>query len=79
MTDLPQIVYQAGWYDRLQGSYVTNSKEFRYARHALNARARFLPSAKFDRCYEFEITNEEATLLGLFEERRQWIVRRLWR
>ncbi len=70
----PRIVSRDEWRAARQ-ELLAGEKEFTRARDALSARRRELPMVEVDRAYEFEGPDGTATLLDLFEGRRQLIVR----
>ncbi|MEV4311547.1 DUF899 domain-containing protein [Actinocrispum sp. NPDC049592] len=70
---LPPIVSREDWLTARK-QLLAEEKEFTRARDALSAKRRELPMVKVDKQYVFEGENGEASLLDLFEGRRQLIV-----
>jgi predicted dithiol-disulfide oxidoreductase (DUF899 family) len=71
--NLPEVVSRGEWLDARKRLLV-KEKEFTRARDALGAERRRLPMVKIDKAYEFEGPDGRASLLDLFEGRRQLIV-----
>jgi predicted dithiol-disulfide oxidoreductase (DUF899 family) len=71
---LPQIVSRDEWVVARKAPLV-REKEFTRARDALNADRRRLPMVRIDKDYVFEGPDGIASLLDLFDGRRQLIVR----
>jgi predicted dithiol-disulfide oxidoreductase (DUF899 family) len=70
---LPQVVSRDEWL-AVRKDFLAKEKEFTRARDALSAERRLLPMVRIDKEYVFEGPDGEATLLELFEGRRQLIV-----
>jgi predicted dithiol-disulfide oxidoreductase (DUF899 family) len=70
---LPQVVSQDEWLTARK-ELLAKEKELTRQRDALNAERRMLPMVKIDKDYVFEGPNGEASLLDLFEGRRQLII-----
>jgi predicted dithiol-disulfide oxidoreductase (DUF899 family) len=70
---LPQVVSRDEWLVARKDLLV-KEKEATRARDALNTERRMLPMVKIDKSYVFEGPNGKASLLDLFEGRRQLIV-----
>jgi predicted dithiol-disulfide oxidoreductase (DUF899 family) len=70
---LPEVVSQAEW-RAARVELLAEEKAMTRARDALNAKRRELPMVKVDKDYAFEGPHGKATLLELFEGRRQLIV-----
>jgi predicted dithiol-disulfide oxidoreductase (DUF899 family) len=70
---LPPIVSRDEWV-RARKELLAKEKELTLARDALSAERRRLPMVEIDMAYMFEGPDGEATLLDLFEGRRQLIV-----
>ena len=71
--NLPQIVSQAEW-EAARKKLLVKEKEATRARDALAAERRRLPMFRIDKEYVFEGPDGTATLLDLFDSRRQLIV-----
>jgi predicted dithiol-disulfide oxidoreductase (DUF899 family) len=71
--NLPQVVSHAEW-EAARQKLLAKEKEATRARDALAAERRRLPMARMERDYVFEGPDGEASLLDLFEGRRQLIV-----
>jgi predicted dithiol-disulfide oxidoreductase (DUF899 family) len=71
--DLPQVVSRAEW-EAAREPLLVKEKEATRARDALAAERRRLPMVEVERDYVFERRDGEASLLDLFEGRRQLIV-----
>ncbi|GAB4414042.1 MAG: DUF899 domain-containing protein [Anaerolineae bacterium] len=70
---LPQVVSRDEWLAARQ-EFLAKEKEFTRARDALNAERRRLPMVKIEKEYIFDGPNGRASLLDLFEGRRQLIL-----
>ncbi len=70
---LPKIVSQEEWI-AARKAFLVKEKEATKARDRLNAERRELPMVEITKDYEFEGPNGKATLLDLFEGRRQLIL-----
>jgi predicted dithiol-disulfide oxidoreductase (DUF899 family) len=70
---LPQVVSREEWLVARK-ALLTKEKELTRARDALSAERRMLPMVRIDKEYVFEGPDGKATLLDLFEGRRQLIV-----
>src|SRR5215211_9038624 len=70
---LPQVVSRDEWLVARK-ELLAKEKEATRTRDALNAERRRLPMVKLDKDYVFETSNGNATLLDLFEGRRQLVV-----
>jgi predicted dithiol-disulfide oxidoreductase (DUF899 family) len=70
---LPQVVSAAEW-DAAHEKLLAKEKEATRARDALAAERRRQPMVRFDKDYVFEGPDSKASLLDLFEGRRQLIV-----
>jgi predicted dithiol-disulfide oxidoreductase (DUF899 family) len=70
---LPEIVSRDEWLVARK-ELLVQEKEATRARDALNAQRRRLPMVEIDKDYLFEGPNGEASLLDLFEGRRQLVV-----
>ena len=70
---LPQVVSRDEWLAARQ-AFLAKEKEFTHQRDALNAERRRLPMVKIEKAYIFEGSNSKASLLDLFEGRRQLII-----
>ncbi|MQA88003.1 MAG: DUF899 domain-containing protein [Streptosporangiales bacterium] len=76
---LPQVVSRDEWLVARK-ELLAREKELTRARDALNAERRRLPMVKIDKEYAFEGPEGKASLLDLFEGRRQLIVYHfMWR
>jgi predicted dithiol-disulfide oxidoreductase (DUF899 family) len=71
--DLPPVVSQDEW-QAARDELLAKEKEATRARDALAAERRRLPRVLIDKPYVFEGPNGEATLLDLFEGRRQLLI-----
>ena len=71
--ELPQVVSPAEW-QAAHEELLAKEKEATRARDALAAQRRRLPMVRIEKDYVFEAPEGEATLLDLFEGRRQLIV-----
>jgi predicted dithiol-disulfide oxidoreductase (DUF899 family) len=71
--NLPQVVSQTEW-EAAREELLAKEKEATRARDALAAERRRLPMVEIDKDYVFEGPEGEATLLHLFEGRRQLIL-----
>lgn len=70
---LPEIVPRPQWLAERK-KLLTKEKEFTRARDALNAERRRLPMVRIDKDYVFDGPSGKASLLDLFDGRRQLIV-----
>ncbi|TDF95152.1 DUF899 domain-containing protein [Paenibacillus piri] len=70
---LPQIVSEGEW-QTAREQLLVKEKELTRALDALAAERRRLPMVRIDKSYEFEGANGSASLLDLFDGRRQLIV-----
>jgi len=70
---LPQVVSRDEWLVARK-ELLAKEKEATRTRDALNAERRRLPMVKLDKDYVFETSNGNASLLDLFEGRRQLVV-----
>ena len=70
---LPDVVSRDEWL-AARKALLAKEKELTRARDALNAERRMLPMVEIDKDYVFEGPDGKATLLDLFEGRRQLIV-----
>ena len=70
---LPQVVSRDEWLVARK-ELLAKEKEATRTRDALNAERRRLPMVKLEKDYVFETSNGNATLLDLFEGRRQLVV-----
>jgi predicted dithiol-disulfide oxidoreductase (DUF899 family) len=71
--NLPQVVSRDEW-EAARKELLAREKELTRQRDALNAERRRLPMVRIEKDYVFEGPNGEASLLDLFEGRRQLIV-----
>lgn len=71
--NLPEVVSRDEWL-AARKELLAKEKEATRARDALNAERRMLPMVKVEKEYVFEGPDGEATLLDMFEGRRQLIV-----
>jgi predicted dithiol-disulfide oxidoreductase (DUF899 family) len=71
--NLPQIVSEAEW-EAAREKLLAKEKEATRARDALAAERRRLPMVQVSKDYMFEGPNGRASLLGLFDGRRQLII-----
>jgi predicted dithiol-disulfide oxidoreductase (DUF899 family) len=71
--ELPKVVSAAEW-EEARAGLLAKEKEATRARDALAAERRRLPMVKIDKAYALEGPNGKATLLDLFEGRRQLLV-----
>jgi len=71
--NLPQVVSEAAW-QAAHEELLEKEKEATRARDALAAERRRLPMVEFDKDYVFEGPDGQASLLDLFDGRRQLIV-----
>jgi len=71
--NLPQVVSQDEWL-AARKELVANEKELTRQRDALNAERRRLPMIRIEKEYIFECPDLKASLLDLFDGRRQLIV-----
>ena len=72
--NLPQVVAPDKWH-AARIELLAKEKDMTRARDALNMTRRELPMVKVDKDYVFQGPEGEASLLGLFDGRRQLIVR----
>ena len=70
---LPDVVSREEWL-RARKELLAKEKELTRARDALNAERRMLPMVEIDKDYVFDGPDGEATLLDLFDGRRQLIL-----
>ena len=70
---LPQVVSRDEWL-AAQKAFLAREKEFTRQRDKLNAERRRLPMVKIEKGYVFEGPDGKASLLDLFEGRRQLIL-----
>jgi predicted dithiol-disulfide oxidoreductase (DUF899 family) len=70
---LPQVVSREEWL-AARKELLAEEKAMTRARDALNTKRRLLPMVKVEKDYLFEDTNGQASLLDLFDGRRQLIV-----
>src|SRR5690242_15263310 len=70
---LPQIVSRDEWLEARK-AFLAEEKAFTRRRDALNATRRRLPMVRIEQDYAFTGPDGRATLLDLFEGRRQLIV-----
>ncbi|WP_158888225.1 DUF899 domain-containing protein [Amycolatopsis anabasis] len=70
---MPEIVSREEWL-ATRREFLVREKEFTRARDALNAERRALPMVRVEQDYVFERPGERASLLDLFDGRRQLIV-----
>jgi predicted dithiol-disulfide oxidoreductase (DUF899 family) len=70
---LPEVVSRDHWL-AARKAFLVKEKDFTRQRDALNAERRRLPMVRIDKEYVFEGPDGRATLLDLFEGRRQLIV-----
>src|SRR6188508_1030150 len=75
--DTPPIVSPAEW-DAAREKMLVKEKELTHARDALAAERRRMPWLAVEKEYEFEGPNGKASLLDLFDGRRQLIVYRFF-
>jgi predicted dithiol-disulfide oxidoreductase (DUF899 family) len=73
MMDLPQVVSYDAW-QAASAELLAKEKAATRARDALNAARRRLPMAKVEKSYVFEGPDGSASLLDLFDGRRQLIL-----
>jgi predicted dithiol-disulfide oxidoreductase (DUF899 family) len=71
--DLPPVVSPAEW-EAAREALLVKEKETTRARDALAAERRRLPAVRIDKNYVFEGPDGKASLVDLFEGRRQLIV-----
>jgi predicted dithiol-disulfide oxidoreductase (DUF899 family) len=71
--ELPKVVSAAEW-EVARAGLLAKEKEATRARDALAAERRRLPMVKIDKAYALEGPNGKATLLDLFEGRRQLLL-----
>jgi predicted dithiol-disulfide oxidoreductase (DUF899 family) len=71
--NLPQVVSQAEW-EAARAKLLAKEKEATRTRDALAAERRRLPMVQIDKAYVFEGPDGKASLLDLFDGRRQLIV-----
>jgi predicted dithiol-disulfide oxidoreductase (DUF899 family) len=71
--NLPEVVSRDAW-DASRKALLLKEKEMTHARDALNAERRRLPMVRIEKDYVFQGAGGKATLLDLFEGRRQLIV-----
>ena len=71
--ELPRVVTRAEWLGARQ-ELLAKEKELTRRRDALNAERRRLPMVRIGKDYVFEGPNGRASLLDLFEGRRQLII-----
>jgi predicted dithiol-disulfide oxidoreductase (DUF899 family) len=71
--NLPDVVSRDAW-DAARKELLQKEKEMTHARDALNAERRRLPMVRIEKDYVFQGAGGKATLLDLFERRRQLIV-----
>ncbi|HVF15841.1 MAG TPA: DUF899 domain-containing protein [Steroidobacteraceae bacterium] len=74
-TNTPPVVSSEDW-EAARQQLLSKEKELTRARDALAAERRRMPWVRVERQYEFVGPNGKATLVDLFEERRQLIVYR---
>jgi predicted dithiol-disulfide oxidoreductase (DUF899 family) len=70
---LPKVVSRAKWL-ATRNALLIKEKEATRARDALNAEPRRLPMVRIEKNYVFEGPGGKASLLDLFEGRRQFII-----
>jgi predicted dithiol-disulfide oxidoreductase (DUF899 family) len=70
---LPEVVSREEWL-AARKALLVREKELTRARDALSTQRRMLPMVEIDKAYVFEGPNGPASLLDLFEGRRQLIV-----
>ena len=70
---LPTIVSRDEWLIARK-AFLAKEKDFTKARDALNAERRSLPMVKIEKDYTFDGSSGKASLLDLFEGRRQLII-----
>src|SRR6266513_2508800 len=70
---LPKVVSRTEWLDARK-DLLAKEKELTRARDALNTERRRLPMVEIEKRYVFEGPEGDATLLDLFEGRRQLIL-----
>ena len=75
--DLPPIVSPAEW-ESARDELLTKEKELTRARDALAAQRRRMPRTAVEKDYRFEGPDGPASLLDLFQGRRQLIVYRFF-
>jgi predicted dithiol-disulfide oxidoreductase (DUF899 family) len=73
----PQVVSEAEW-QAAREELLIKEKELTRQRHALAAERRRLPMVRVEKDYVFEGPDGEASLLDLFDGRRQLIVYRFF-
>jgi predicted dithiol-disulfide oxidoreductase (DUF899 family) len=73
MISLPRVVSPSEW-EAASAELLAKEKAATRARDALAAERRRLPMVKIEKRYEFEGTRGKATLLDLFEGRRQLVL-----
>jgi predicted dithiol-disulfide oxidoreductase (DUF899 family) len=71
--EFPKVVTRAEWLAARQ-ELLAKEKEFTRRRDVLNAERRRLPMVRIEKDYVFEGPNGKASLLDLFEGRRQLII-----
>lgn len=71
--ELPKVVTRAEWLVARQ-ELLVKEKELTRRRDALNAKRRRLPMVRIEKDYVFEGPNGKASLIDLFEGRRQLII-----
>lgn len=71
--NLPKVVSRKAW-RAAREALLVKEKELTRARDALNAERRRLPMVKIEKEYAFEGPNGKATLVDLFERRRQLVL-----
>jgi predicted dithiol-disulfide oxidoreductase (DUF899 family) len=71
--NLPQVVSETEW-QAAQGALRAEEKEATRARDALAAKRRRLPMVRIDKDYDFDGPRGKASLLDLFEGRRQLLL-----
>lgn len=69
----PSVVSKAEW-EKASAAFLEKEKEATRARDQLNAERRRMPMYKIDKEYTFESPRGSATLLDLFEGRKQLII-----
>src|SRR3989475_7583350 len=71
--ELPKVVSQEEW-QAARDELLVKEKEATRARDALAAKRRRLPMVRIDKDYVFEGSNGKASLLDLFDGRRQLVL-----
>ncbi len=73
MSKLPTVMSRDAWLEARR-KLLVKEKELTWARDALRAERQALPMVKVEKTYTFDSPEGKATLLGLFDGRRQLVI-----